>query len=46
MYLPWFASTSDKACGDFAFDQLAIGRPVSMLRYANGFSNVCKEVRT
>ena len=44
--MPWFNLWQDRsppAC-NYAFDQMALGRTAPMMRYANGFSSVCKEV--
>merc|ERR1740130_2438318 len=46
VHVPWFHLWSDRsppAC-NYAFDQMALGRPAPMMRYLNGFSSVCKEV--
>jgi len=46
VHVPWFNLWQDRsppAC-NYAFDQMALGRTAPMMRYANGFSSVCKEV--
>lgn len=48
VHVPWFNLWPDRsppAC-NYAFDQMAAGRPAPMMRYVNGFSSVCKEVST
>ena len=47
IHVPWFnlwEERSPPAC-NYAFDQIALGRVAPMMRYVNGFANVCEQVR-
>ena len=47
VHVPWFnlwEERSPPAC-NYAFDQIALGRVAPMMRYVNGFANVCEQVR-
>jgi hypothetical protein len=47
VHVPWFnlwEERSPPAC-NYAFDQIALGRVAPMMRYVNGFANVCEQVK-